>query len=175
MRGRVNSHIQSTWKASGQPTDDKHGAGGRLQGDGAHGEHGAPPVDRIREHIEHPDAAPKLNFPIDGRLNLGSLQGGVRTDGPQPLQSLDTFLLASRQDEPAGRLGNEEQGDDHDARDDVDDAQRDQVGRLIGTARGGPVNDGADEGALQAVVSKRAPPTLEPQSSMDPKMNLQRR
>lgn len=59
-----------------------------------------------------------------------------------------TSIVLSLQDEPSRGLGDEEEGDGQYSRNDVDDAEGNQVCGSIWSCRSCPVNDGADKRAL---------------------------
>lgn len=133
--------------------DDEHGTGGGLQEDSTNGETGASSVDGVLEHVHDADAAAELLLPVDGGFDFGTLGIDIGANGTQPPESLDTLLVVALEDEPAGGLGNEEEGDGHDDRDDVDHAKGNQVGGLVGALSGGPVDDGADQSTLFSFLS----------------------
>lgn len=80
------------------------------------------------------------------RLHIGSI-------GPQPRQRLDSFVELPLLDKPPRRFRDEEHGNYQENWDHVDDAQRDEVCRLVGPLGGCPVDDGTNKRPLRRGLS----------------------
>lgn len=110
------------------PTDDEHGAGRRLKSDSAHSEEGPAPIDRILYHVNPSHSRAQLLLLLDCCPDLTSLSLAVVAVWTQPLQRLLAIFIPVLQNEPARGFWDKQHADHDEEGDDVDKAERDQVG-----------------------------------------------